>query len=60
MFLITKRCSFTLKGEDASSSETGASAVAVVSGFIISQLARPSGNTMACNRVSSMNILEIS
>ena len=59
MFLITKRCSLTLKGEEASSS-AGVSTVAIVSGFMISQLARPSGKIMACNFVSSINILEIS
>ena len=42
----------TLKGEEASSSSaTGVSAVAIVSGFMISQLARPSGKIMACKRV---------
>ena len=39
---MTKRWSFTLKGED-SSSAAGVSAAAVVSGFIMFQLARPSG-----------------
>ena len=34
MFLITKRCSFTLKGEDASSSETGDSGYDISKIFI--------------------------